>query len=482
LYVGTITETSGMSTTAEPDYSYHARGRHRRHPSQSTIRRIVVFGNYGNGNLGDEATLQGLLDLLRARVGEAEIIAFAMNPADTTNRHGISAEPATRLAARANPSGPNSLQAAAATSRRQRVKATLQQVPPLFRLARGGLRFLSALGRVVVDPLLEVRRFKTLRRADYLLIGGGGQLSEPVDIFASLPLQVLKMTLLAKLARAQVLILNVGVIPLERRSSRMLVRTALRLADYRSVRDESSRSLAERIGSTTPLDVVPDLAYALDRPVAAAAGSSTRTVAINVFPHFDGRYLPTAGTRYRTYLDTMSSLTLSLLSRGYTVVLVPTQLRADPPAVADLRARLARAPEWATLEAGLHEAKVSTVDDLLEVLLSSDFVVGTRYHVVVLAFALGRPVLALASHAKVVQEMIEMGQESFLFDTDRADAAALLAGFERLEAARDASEADVKLRVSAKRARLAEEFDHLFGPNVPEIGQTASGAGAARDA
>jgi polysaccharide pyruvyl transferase WcaK-like protein len=446
------------------------RDRGYRRPKESRLARIVVFGNYGNGNLGDEATLQALLQLLRSRMPEAEIVALAVNPADTTNRHGIRAEPATRLAARATPVDANATTTASAASRRQPVKLALRRVPLLFGLVRSAVRLISALGRLLSDPLLEVRHFKTLRHADYLLIGGGGQLSEPVDIFASLPLQVLKMTLLAKLARAQVLILNVGVIPLERRSSRLLVKTSLRLADYRSVRDEVSRALAERIGAPTPVDVHPDLAYALGQPDRAADRQSTRTVAINVFPHFDGRYLPTAGTRYRTYLDTLSSLTLGLLGLGHTVVLFPTQLRADPPALADLRARLAGAPGWATVKARLREGNVSTVDDLLEVLRSSDLVIGTRYHAVVLAFALGRPVLALASHSKVVQEMIEMGQESFLFQIDGADPAALLAGFERLEAECDAIKAELEQRVSVKRAQLAHEFDQLFGPNVYELG------------
>ena len=59
----------------------------------------------------------------------------------------------------------------------------------------------------------------------------------------------------------------------------------------------------------------------------------------------------------------------------------------------------------------------------------------------VLAFVLGRPVLALASHSKVVQEMTEMGQGAFVCETDSADSATLLAAFDRLLAERAAVEA-----------------------------------------
>src|SRR5581483_10452338 len=200
------------------------------------------------------------------------------------------------------------------------------------------------------------------------------------------------------------------------RRTRVIVRTALRLADYCAVRDEQSRSVAEEIGAPSP-DVYPDIAYAL-APENGSVRERTRTVALNVFPHCDGRYLTVAGDRYDTYLERLSELTIGLLSRGYSAMLLQTQLRADPPALADFRARLAEKAGWKVLESRLVERRIASVDDVLEVLASSDVVVGTRYHSVVLAFGVGRPVVALAAHVKVAQEMAEMGQERFLFEID----------------------------------------------------------------
>jgi polysaccharide pyruvyl transferase WcaK-like protein len=428
-----------------------------------------VSGNYGNGNLGDEATLQGLLQLLRIRLPDAKIVAFAMNPADTTERHGIPAEPATRLAARASAHAPEAQQTAAATSVRPRVKTAVQRVRPLYRVARTTVRLVSATARVVADPLFELHRFQTLRRTDLLVIGGGGQLSEPTDIFSSLPLLVLKMTLLARLAGARVLILNVGVQPRERRTTRMFVRAALGLARYRSVRDEASRALVASIGAATPLDVYPDLAYGLDELATGSHRESTRVVAVNVFPHFDGRYLPAAGNRYQNYLDTLSSLTVRVLERGYRVILFPTQIRADPPAIADLKAHLATLPQWESMRPRVIEPQVATVADLLEVLNSCDLVVATRFHAVVLAFRLGRPVLALAGHSKTADAMNDMGQGAFFFDADEVDPDALAVAFEQLEAVQRAVSVELRQRASAKRALLAEEFDRLFGTEPTKL-------------
>jgi polysaccharide pyruvyl transferase WcaK-like protein len=422
--------------------------------------RIVVFGNYGNGNLGDEATLQALLELLRTRLPGAEIVGFAMGPTDAAARHAMETEPALRLKPSSSAAAPD--RPIGPSGARKRVRTMLEGAG-LIDVAGTVLRLRATLTRVVGDPGFELRRFRTLRRTDLFVVGGGGQLSEPSHVLSSLPLQVLKMTLLARLAGSRVLVLNVGAAPLERRITRTAVAAVLKLAHYRSFRDDVSRAHAVRLGARAPLDVYPDLAYALDDLAQATPAPGTRTVAVNVFPHYDGRYLPAARSRYERYLDTLSSFVARLLDRGYRVIFFPTQLRADPPAIEDLKARLARLPEWDTWRHQVIEPDVATVGDLLEVLRSSDFVVATRYHAVLLALALGRPVLALASSPKTTQEMIDMGQGPFAYTADDAEPYELAVAFERLEEARDKISREARRRGRTKAALIAEEFDHLFG-------------------
>ena len=392
----------------------------------SQAPRILIFGNYGNGNLGDEATLQALLELLRARLPQAEIAAFASNLPDTAARHGIEVMPAMRAIPRGD-SGPS--------SSRQLIKARLQHLG-LGAAASGAHRFLVGSTRVLLDPGFEVRCFRTLRRADIFVIGGGGALSEPDHILSSLVFRVFKMTLLARLAGARVLVLNVGAAPIERRSTRMLVRSVLRLAHYRSVRHETSRQLTGRMGSSTSSEVHPDLVYGLDEASRAADAPGTQTVAINVYPHYDGRYAPAGGNRYEHYLDTLTEFTARLLERGHRIVLFPTQVRFDPLAIADLKARLAALPDWEIRREQVVEAEIATVGDVLDLMRSSDVVVSTRFHGVVFSFALGRPVLAIASNPKPILEMTRMGQAEFAFDADEAEPEALLEAFGRLEEAR----------------------------------------------
>jgi polysaccharide pyruvyl transferase CsaB len=51
--------------------------------------RIGISGSYGGLNLGDEAILQVIVDLLRKSLGEVDITVFSKKPDDTRKRHKI---------------------------------------------------------------------------------------------------------------------------------------------------------------------------------------------------------------------------------------------------------------------------------------------------------------------------------------------------------------------------------------------------------
>lgn len=57
----------------------------------------LISGYYGFGNAGDEAILQSIIDSLRARDRQAQIIVLSANPQVTTSEHGVPAIPRTNL-------------------------------------------------------------------------------------------------------------------------------------------------------------------------------------------------------------------------------------------------------------------------------------------------------------------------------------------------------------------------------------------------
>jgi len=52
-------------------------------------KKIVIAGNYGAGNLGDEMILQGVLEMLKNMFEGAEITVLSANPAETENMHKV---------------------------------------------------------------------------------------------------------------------------------------------------------------------------------------------------------------------------------------------------------------------------------------------------------------------------------------------------------------------------------------------------------
>src|SRR5690606_23594275 len=76
------------------------------------------------------------------------------------------------------------------------------------------------------------------------------------------PYALFKWTLLARVCGAKVYFASVGAGPIYSKKSERLLRAALRMASYRSFRDEDSRELVKRqLRLSDPGAVAPDLAH-----------------------------------------------------------------------------------------------------------------------------------------------------------------------------------------------------------------------------
>src|SRR6476660_4041529 len=93
--------------------------------------RIALLHHISGANLGDDGTLEAVLQNIKHRWPAAEIIALSMNPEDTRKRHGIGAFPLRLQTWRMgdipvdNPS-----------TFKQKIKILLRASPLLFRLLR----------------------------------------------------------------------------------------------------------------------------------------------------------------------------------------------------------------------------------------------------------------------------------------------------------------------------------------------------------
>jgi polysaccharide pyruvyl transferase WcaK-like protein len=421
-----------------------------------TAPAIVLIGNHGRGNLGDEATLAATAQQLRRFLPDARLLVGSYAPTDTESRHGVMAFPITRAAVHTR--------LRVASERRGRRDSARARVARVLRssagtrIARRALRALAAPLAVLQDPFFELRSWWRLRGARLLVINGSGQLSDHFGGARGLPLVAFKWALLARLGGARVAVLAVGAGPLRSPISRALVRGLLRLADHRSLRDDPSRRLIASLGAPGELGVCPDLAFGLELPSdCRGPDPACRTVAVNVFPYRDGRYWPASDPeRYRAYLERTASFVRWLLEGGRRVIVLPTQLIADERVLDDLEVLL-RDSLTGEPPSALERPRVGTLRELLDELERADVVVATRFHAIVLGFLLGRPVLGLANESKMEEAMSWLGQREYCLPLDGLELERVEARFEALCANAAAVAEEVRERAAESRRRVEEE-------------------------
>jgi polysaccharide pyruvyl transferase WcaK-like protein len=429
------------------------------------------LGNYGNGNLGDEATLAAIIHGVRERWPDVSIVALSFNPEETGARHNVPAFPSRRIAGEGAVAGSKGKRESSAGRKvvgsgvTEVTKSWLKGLPGVFRLAKAVRDTLHGARTVAGELLCVARARRMLRRVDLLLIGGGGQLSDHFGGVWGFPFLLLKWCFLAKASRKKIAFISVGAGPLNSGLSRRFVIWALSLADYRSFRDRASLELVERMGFSPGCHVRPDLAYSLPLPDVTSVfsqGGTARVVGLNPFPYYDPRYWPVGRpAAYRAYLETLARFVEWLMRNDYTVMLLPTQLRADALVIEDLKATLAAyAPP--PLVGRLVEPRLWTVDDLLFQISRTGLMVATRFHAILMSFLLGKPVLGLSNHRKMDELMRDMGQESYLLSLADLDLDVLIRTFKDLEANGYEISGEVWLRVQRHRKTLESEFDRLL--------------------
>jgi polysaccharide pyruvyl transferase WcaK-like protein len=424
------------------------------------MKRIGILGHVGNKNLGDEAIIAAVIQGVRRRCDDAQLCGFTTNPGDTTERHGIAAFPIRRGlrtgSSRVTPAS------AAPVPASGKLKDAIKRVPALYKTLAFLRDVAVALGGGFAEVWFLVRCYRALRGLDLLIVAGSQQLSDNIDGPWAFPYTLFKWSRLARLAGAEVVYLSVGAGPIESPLSRWFVRSALATASYRSYRDASSQRLIAEIGGPAHDPVIPDLVHGLEPGVRApqvSRSAAVQVVGINPMPFADPRFWHDADPlRYQRYVGTLASFARWLIDRGHDVLLFPTQLRADPPVISDIRSVLKmRGP--AGVERRIVETSIESFDDLMAVIATCDIVVPTRFHGIVLAFLLRKPVLGIAYHPKARDLMAQMGQADYVVDVEPLDLAALEDRFIALEADRERSTRQIESHAAACRRALEAQYD-----------------------
>jgi polysaccharide pyruvyl transferase WcaK-like protein len=422
--------------------------------------RIGLMGPYGYGNLGDDAFLGAMIQNIRQRHPETVLLGFALDPVDTERRHGITCHPLSRMTWQEEQTGGNPF---------KRLMHRLRTSDNA--LAR---RVERVVGRGVAEVGMLRRSYRALEGVDALIACGSGQIQ---DYWAgggpmSYPYTMLRWAILARLRGAEFVVVSVGAGPVDARLSKVFFRWALRLASYRSYRDEWSRTFVEDvIGMPGGDPVYPDLAFSYHVPGEAGSDNgadgtngpsenASRVVGIGPIGYYHDRAWPESDPeRWAAYLDMMATVTEHVLDRGNRIVFLKGEALHDQPIVDELVAELqSRGVDLTDRSVDL---PINTIDELFVALSTCDVVVAARFHNVLLSYVLGRPVLSASYQAKIEALMAEFGQSEFVLPIADATAPEMIDRFDRLVAQPDVSDRVASI-VARKRRELGDQYDELF--------------------
>jgi len=406
--------------------------------------RISFYGNFGAGNLGNEATLQAVIEQILRRWPDGRLLCFCTNPQDVRTRHNIAAFPSKAV----NRSAPE----------RSGSSARRRNLTRFFRIV---------FQRIPLELVHWIKCLHALSRADMLIVAGTGIVCDHTTGPLGYPYDIFKLSTLAALCRVKLTFLSVGVGPIHHPLSRWLLKRSLALAHHRSYRDETSKQYLEEIGFSTERDsVYPDVVFGLSKgaPVSSVAEGQRRIVGLGIKD-----YRLTEPGAFREYLDTMAGFVSKLQKQGYNVRLLIGDIQYDTSVIEEfvgvLKSRNIPAdPPLLIAEPAL------TVEELLRQVSETEVVISARYHNLVVALIQNKPVIALSDHAKLNSVVTDFGLAQYLLPLRNLSSDVLIDKFKQLENDVERLRPDLK----AKLEKYRQALDALYATLLAESNVTGT--------
>lgn len=390
--------------------------------------RIAFWGNFGIHNFGNECTLAAILYNIRKRVPDAEFVCISVVPEDTAARHHIKSIPMWP-----------------------------QESPDR---ASGLMNVVHRALRLVADWRRTLRQTRGLGA---LMVPGTGVLNDINQGSLGFAYHLFKWVLATRLRGGKVFVVSIGVERIDKPLPRLFIRCALRLSNRRSFRDPRSLKLIRNVGFTGVSKVFPDLAFSLPEylPSAPRHLSHGKAVAVGVYNYRDpGRHGGVAQA-YDNYVDRISLLVLWLIEHGYAVRLVIGDISGDMGVRDDVRARL-QGRGFDLAHADYTDEPATSYEHIMDQLSSVDFVIASRFHNIILALFLGRPVISLSYEGKIEVLMQDVGLGEYCQSLDAFDLDRLIGQFLQLERQAPELRNTIAERVRLNREKLETQYELLI--------------------
>ncbi len=445
---------------------------------------ITFFGNFGTQNLGNECTLQAIIYNTSKRLPDAKLQCVCTVPQDTVARHNIPAfgltaawpEWATaclrryrahraRRQAQTSPSQDGSLGKSLAQPGQSRTRPvnTETVIGQKYSLAK----WLRSILIVPKEILHWVMGLRIVMGSDVVIVPGTGLVSDYLTGPFGWAYDLFKWSTIARMSRAKLLCVGIGVGPVFHPLSRWFIRASLGFAHYRSYRDTASKHYVEGLGFRANGDrVCPDLAFGLPAgllPESPPAIGQKPVIGVGLKDYYGPRSI---GDRpdpkaYGHYLNTMAAFVTRLYAQGYSVRVLIGDILYDSSVKRDF-VNLMKERGFGSEDVEDACQPVLTVEELLHQLATTDIVISPRFHNLVLAFMLNKPVIALSDHQKLDSLMAGLGLEEYCVPLHNLEVDTLVEHLTKLERNAERLKSCIKQKVQEYRDALDQEYSQIF--------------------
>ncbi len=395
--------------------------------------KVAFCGVFGSDNFGNEASLTAAVESLRRRVPAIDLLCICIQPRKAEEIYQLEAVD-LNLRALGDCSG----------SRRM-----------IMRCARR-----AGLLRVV----RTVQAYRHMRGVDALVFPGTGILDDYLLEPSGQPLDMLIWCAIARLRRAKVMFVSVGAGPITHPRSLWFMVKAARTATHRSFRDAASKEFMGSHGLDVSRDrVVPDIVFSLKPESIGPFEAIKRDGLVVGVGVMDYRGWNVGGVRqteiYRKHVEDTAAIIQSILKRGHCVKIVLGEAR-DKKAAEDVLERVCAADsiqrERCTAPA------MTSFDDVFRELQQCDLVIGTRFHTVVCALILGKPVVSAGYAAKNRSLLEEFGLGEYAHNLETLSPARVIEQLDELIQRRAYLRDSILRKVDSHRATIDTYMESLW--------------------
>ena len=185
-------------------------------------------------------------------------------------------------------------------------------------------------------------------------------------------------------------------------------------------------------------------------------------------PFCDPRMFPEKDqAAYEAFIRKLGRFGRSLVGAGYTVALFGSDIGTDRLAIDDLWNAMTSDGAVADAAAHIPRERVASLDGLLAAMSTMDYVVTCRFHGIVFAHLLNKPVLAVSHHPKMTALMNDIGLGSYCADIRSFEPESLLETFTAMVADADRIRQRMTAKLAEYRDALNTQLDELFPAAQP---------------